>query len=227
MIEFLCKRFGIDGAARDAALQAYERVRDVRYDAQMRVKANVLAAFFDEGVDESDLAGSTGYGYDDAARERYESLLARIFGCERALARLSFVSGTHAIVTALAAIVPPGKTLLSITGPPYDTLRNAILQAPHNLVESGMRYSELPLLTRHPEPVEGRQARHDECVGEIFDPAEIERALEDCSIAAVFVQRSRGYAPRNSVSIAECERAFAPIKRARPDVAILVDNCYG
>jgi len=227
MIDLLCDRFGIGEPVRSAAKRAHDRTRELLYDAQVQVKANVLAAFLAEGVDESDLSGSTGYGYDDAPRARYESLLARIFGCERALARLSFVSGTHAIVTALAAIVPPGKTLLSITGPPYDTLRNAILQAPHNLVESGMRYSELPLLTRHPEPVEGRQARHDECVGEIFDPAEIERALEDCSIAAVFVQRSRGYAPRNSVSIAECERAFAPIKRARPDVAILVDNCYG
>ena len=133
MIELLARRFGIDERICGAALRAYERVRDLRYDAQARVKANVLAAFLEEGVDESDFAGSTGYGYDDAARDRYEALLARVFGSERALARLSFVSGTHAIVTALAACVPPGKTLLSITGRPYDTLRNAITQAPHNL----------------------------------------------------------------------------------------------
>lgn len=205
MIDLLCERFGIDGAARDAAVRAYERVRDLRYEAQASVKANVLAAFLDEGVDESDLAGSTGYGYDDAARERYESLLARIFGCERVLARLSFVSGTHAIVSALAACVPPGKTLLSITGPPYDTLRNAITQAPHNLVAGGIGYREVDWLTR----------------------LEIRAELADPNIAAVFVQRSRGYAPRPSLTIAECERAFTAIKSVRPDVAILVDNCYG
>lgn len=205
MIELLCKRFGIEGAARGAAVRAYERVRDLRYDAQASVKANVLAAFFDEGVDESDLAGSTGYGYDDAARERYESLLARIFGCDRVLARLSFVSGTHAIVSALAACVPPGKTLLSITGRPYDTLRNAITQAPHNLVAGGIGYREVPI------------PQDDEMRVELADP----------NIAAVFVQRSRGYAPRPSLTIAECERAFAAIKSVRPDVAILVDNCYG
>ena len=67
VIEVLCERFGITATVRDTALRAYERVCDVRYDAQARVKANVLAAFLDEGVDESDLAGSTGYGYDDAA----------------------------------------------------------------------------------------------------------------------------------------------------------------
>jgi cystathionine beta-lyase family protein involved in aluminum resistance len=216
-IQLLCERFGIGGAARDAALRAYERVRDLRYDAQASVKANVLAAFFDEGVDESDLAGSTGYGYDDAARERYESLLARVFGCERVLARLSLVSGTHAIVSALAACVPPGKTLLSITGRPYDTLRNAIAQAPYNLVQSGIVYREVDWLTRLDELGNPSNPQDDEIRAELADP----------NIAAVFVQRSRGYAPRPSVCIAACEAAFAAIKAVRPDVAILVDNCYG
>jgi cystathionine beta-lyase family protein involved in aluminum resistance len=212
VIEVLCDRFRIGGTVRDAALRAYERVRDVRYDAQARVKANVLAAFLDEGVDESDLAGSTGYGYDDAARERYESLLARVFGCERALARLSFVSGTHAIVAALAACVPPGKTLLSITGRPYDTLRNAITEAPHNLVAGGISYREV-----------------DWGLGDLGHASipQHDTALDDPNVAVVFVQRSRGYAPRPALHIAACEEIFAAIKAHRPDVAILVDNCYG
>ena len=208
MIELLCERFGATGITRDAALRAHERTRALRYDAQARVKANVLAAFLDEGVDESDMAGSTGYGYDDAARERYESLLARIFGCEQVLARLSLVSGTHAIVTALAACTPPGKTLLSITGRPYDTLRNAIKQAPHNLISGGIGYKEVDWLSGFNEP-------------------DISRVLEDPDLAVVFVQRSRGYAPRPSMNIAACERVFARVKAQRPDVAILVDNCYG
>lgn len=203
MIEILCERFRIGGAVRDAGVRAYARVKDIAYPAQARVKANVLAAFLEEGVAEHDFGGSTGYGYDDPARERYESLLARIFGADRALARLSLVSGTHAIVTAIAACVPPGKTLLSITGRPYDTLRNAIAQAPHNLVQAGMGYLEAAI------------------------DAPFEAALDDPDLAAVFVQRSRGYAPRRSVDIAWCERAFRAIKARRPDVLILVDNCYG
>jgi cystathionine beta-lyase family protein involved in aluminum resistance len=218
IIELLCERFGVGGAVREAALRAQERVHDIRYDAQTHVKAEVLAAFLDEGVDESDLAGATGYGYDDAARERYEALLARVFGCERVLARLSLVSGTHAIVTALAACVPAGKTLLSITGRPYDTLRNAIMQAPHNLVSSGIGYREVPLDVARGASI----PQHD-----IFDLDAIEREIDDPNVAAIFVQRSRGYAPRPSVNIAACERAFALVKARRPDVAILVDNCYG
>jgi len=220
VIEMLCDRFGIGGAVRDAALRAYERVREVRYDAQAQVKANVFAAFLEEGVAEHDFAGSTGYGYDDAARERYESLLARIFGVERALARLSFVSGTHAIVAALSACVPAGKTLLSITGRPYDTLRNAITQARFNLVESGIAYREVTL-----RPLTLRQAQGDS--EDLFDLDAIEAELKDRDVVAVFVQRSRGYAPRPSTNIAACEKAFARIKAVRPDVAILVDNCYG
>jgi cystathionine beta-lyase family protein involved in aluminum resistance len=55
----------------------------------------------------------------------------------------------------------------------------------------------------------------------------LEKELEDKNVAAVFVQRSRGYAPRRSLSIAKCEPLFAVIKKRRPDVAIVVDNCYG
>lgn len=221
MIEILCNRFGVEGAVREAALRAEARMSDVRYPAQLSVKANVMAAFLEEGVAEHDFAGSTGYGYDDAARERYESLLTRIFGVERALARLSFVSGTHAIVAALAACVPAGKTLLSITGRPYDTLRNAIAQAPYSLVSQGVGYREVPLALRQAQG--GSRPHHDT----VFDLEAIEKALSDESVAVVFVQRSRGYAPRPSVSIADCEAAFARIKAVRPDVAILVDNCYG
>ncbi|HZZ64965.1 MAG TPA: methionine gamma-lyase family protein [Candidatus Baltobacteraceae bacterium] len=212
MIEALCARLGIGKRVTEAASAAHKRVAELRYPEQAEVKAAVLAAFMEEGVAESDLAGSTGYGYDDAARERYESLLSRIFGAQRTLARLSLVSGTHAIVCALAACVPPGKTLISISGAPYDTLRNALLVARHNLVAQGLVYREIPLVI-------GEEAT--------FDEAAIERELADRQVAAVFVQRSRGYAPRPSLSIARCEPVFARIKQLRPDVIIVVDNCYG
>ena len=210
MIELLCERFEIGGAVRDAALRAQARCATIAYPAQREVKANVMRAFLDEGLSESDLAGSTGYGYDDAARSGYESLLARIFGVERALARLSIVSGTHAIVTALAACVPPGSTLLSISGRPYDTLRNAICDAPHSLVQQGVAYREIDLT-----PDGG------------IDLDALDAALAQPGVAAVFLQRSRGYAPRPALSIDACTPAFERIRRDAPGVAILVDNCYG
>jgi cystathionine beta-lyase family protein involved in aluminum resistance len=107
-----------------------------------------LRAFYDEGVVESDLPGTLGYGYDDQARARYESLLARIFGVERVLARFSFVSGTHAIVAALSAWLERGGRLVAAAGRPYDTLRNALVDAPDSLVSRGIAYDEIALDAR-------------------------------------------------------------------------------
>jgi cystathionine beta-lyase family protein involved in aluminum resistance len=210
MIEYLCDRFDVAGTVRAAALRAQARCASIDYPAQREVKANVMRAFLDEGLAESDLAGSTGYGYDDAARAIYESLLARIFGAERALARLSIVSGTHAIVASLAACTPPGATLIAATGKPYDTLRNAICDAPHSLAAQGVAYREIELTPQ----------------GEI-DADAAAAAAAGAKAATIFVQRSRGYAPRPALSVAACERAFERIRRAAPDALILVDNCYG
>jgi cystathionine beta-lyase family protein involved in aluminum resistance len=205
----LCERFDITGELREAALRAQAKTKSMRYEAQETVAATVLRAFMDEGIAESDLWGSTGYGYDDSAFARYQSLLQRIFGAERAFARLSLVSGTQAIVTTIAACVRPAQTLLSITGAPYDTLRNAIVEAPHSLVEGGIRYSEVPLL------------------GDRIDVGATIDRLRSEDVSAVFVQRSRGYAPRPALTLDECARAFSAIKREAPNVVILVDNCYG
>jgi cystathionine beta-lyase family protein involved in aluminum resistance len=210
VIQELCARFGIDGRVRDAACPAWERVKDLRYPAQQRVAAAMLQAFIEEGVAESDFAGTTGYGYDDPSRARYESLLARVFGTERALARLSMVSGTHAIVTTLAACTPPGKTLLSISGRPYDTLRNAICDAPYALASEGVGYREIEL-------IDGRE----------IDLAGTLEALSAGDVSTVFIQRSRGYAPRRSLTVAQCERACSAIRERAPGVTIVVDNCYG
>ncbi|MDQ6933036.1 MAG: methionine gamma-lyase family protein [Candidatus Eremiobacteraeota bacterium] len=209
MIDFLRDRYNIAQDVLRAAERAFNRVATIRYDAQRRVKYNVLSAFLEEGLSESDFAGSTGYGYDDAARGRYESLLARIFGAEAALARLSFVSGTHAIVATLRACVSHGKTLLAISGAPYDTLRNAIIDAPHNLVAQGMRYGEVPL-------------RSD---GSIDDRAVVDALHAD--VAAVFLQRSRGYASRPSLCVDACAQAIRVVRSRLPEALILVDNCYG
>jgi cystathionine beta-lyase family protein involved in aluminum resistance len=210
VIAQLCERFGITGRVRDAALSAHERCAALRYPAQAAAALNVLEAFLAEGIAESDLAGTTGYGYDDAARERYEAVLARVLGAQRALARLSIVSGTHAIVAALAACTPPSKTLLSISGAPYDTLRNAICGDAYSLVSQGVEYEEVAL-----GPDGG------------MDLAAVELALRGREIATVFVQRSRGYAPRRALSVAECERAYRLVKATSPETLVLVDNCYG
>ncbi|MHB8179027.1 MAG: methionine gamma-lyase family protein [Vulcanimicrobiaceae bacterium] len=208
-VEILCREFGIGERLSRAALQAYARVAGITYDAQTQVKANVLQAFAQEGVSESDLSVSMGYGYDDPARMHYEALLARIFGVPKALARLNFASGTHAIVAALRACLRSGETLLSVCGPPYDTLRNAIVDAPYALVREGVRYREIAL------SADGR-----------IDESALVRELGD-GVAVVFVQRSRGYAPRRSLPVAAIAGLVAVVKARSPRTLILVDNCYG
>ena len=209
MIETLLGGMPVDPRVRAAAERAspwLER-RDPRAVA---VRARVLRAFLDEGIAESDLAGTTGYGYDDAARERYESLLARVLRAERVLARLSIVSGTHAIVAALDALVPPGALLLAANGAPYDTLRHAIATAPHALVTRGARYAEV-----------ARTSAGD------TDLAALGAAVRAEAPAVVFVQRSRGYGVRRSLSVDAIAALIETVRAARRDALVLVDNCYG
>jgi len=209
VINALLGNLAIDERVRAAAYRAEPWLahRDPRSAA---VRARVLRAFLDEGVAESDLAGTTGYGYDDAARERYESLLARVLHAERVLARLSIVSGTHAIVAGLDALVPPGATLLAANGAPYDTLRHAIVTAPYALVSRGMRYVEVP-----------RTNEGD------TDRTALAGALRAERPAVVFVQRSRGYAVRRSLSIDAIAEIVTTVREAHPDALVFVDNCYG
>ncbi len=209
MIATLLDGVPLDARVRAAAERAapwLER-RDPRSTA---VRARVLRAFLDEGVAESDLAGTTGYGYDDPARERYESLLARVFRAERVLARLSIVSGTHAIVAGLDALVAPGALLLAANGAPYDTLRHAIVSAPYSLVSRGVRYAEVE---RTPS-------------GETDLPA-LRAAVRAERPAVVFVQRSRGYAVRRSLSIDAIAAIVETVRGAHAGALIFVDNCYG
>lgn len=193
-------------AAADRAADFLTRSDAVRTSVKMRV----LDAFLDEGIAESDLAGSTGYGYDDAARERYESLLARYFRAEKVLARLSIVSGTHAIVAALDALVQPGSTLLCANGAPYDTLKYAISQAPYSLVSRGVDYREVERTSA---------GRTDEVA--LYD------AIKKYDPAVVFVQRSRGYAVRRSLRVGHIGSIVNEVRRAGSQAVVVVDNCYG
>lgn len=53
-------------------------------------------------------------------------VMADVMGAEAALARAQFVSGTHAIATALFTALRPGDELLAVAGKPYDTLEEVI-----------------------------------------------------------------------------------------------------
>lgn len=172
----------------------------------------VLDAFQDARIGDHHFAGTTGYGHDDLGRGALEQVFAKVLGCEAALVRGQFASGTHAIATALFGVLRPGDELLAVTGHPYDTLEEVIGlrgEGQGSLADWGVTYREVDLTP---------DGRPD--IPAVV--AAIGPATKVCAI-----QRSRGYAWRPAVDIQAMEGLIAAIKAARPDVIVFVDNCYG
>ncbi len=194
--------------AEEALLQIFSGI-----DAQ--VKGNlrrILAAYRNHKVGAHHFSSVTGYGHDDLGRKVLDQVFAEIMGAEAAIARVQFVSGTHAISTALYGVLRPGDEMLAVVGPPYDTLEEVIgLRGKHqgSLKDWGVSYRQLELTEQ----------------GEM-DWDALETAVGDRT-RLVHIQRSCGYDWRSSLSIDEVERIITSIKRQNPDVICFVDNCYG
>ncbi|MBQ5765041.1 MAG: methionine gamma-lyase family protein [Clostridia bacterium] len=173
----------------------------------------VLRAFIDSRVSESNFAPTTGYGYGDKGRDDLDAILAKIFGAEDALIRHTFASGTHTLTVALFGILRPGDKMLCVTGRPYDTLIGVLgcdERTDGSLADFGVEYSEVAL------DENGRP-----------DYTEIEKAVKEQSPQVVYIQRSRGYSLRPSLSISEIEKICKTVKAISKDIIIMVDNCYG
>lgn len=199
----------------ELARQAEEEIRPQfeRIDRiAMLNTRKVMTAFQDSKVSDSCFAGTTGYGYDDLGREVLDKVYAQVFRTEAALVRIGFVNGTHALSAALFAILKPGDTLLSVTGLPYDTLRNAIGiegDCHGSLKFYGINYKQVDL--------KNGEADLDAIIA----------ALADRSISAVLIQRSRGYENRKALSAEEIGEICSAVKSVAPNVTVMVDNCYG
>lgn len=206
----------VSDRAREIVWQAERDLAPVfsRIDAiEMVTQTRVLEAFWEARVSTRHFTPSTGYGYDDIGRDTLDIVFAEALQAESALVRTQFVSGTHALFVALSGLCEPGDTILSITGAPYDTLEQAIGiagDAPNSLKRLGIDFRSIALEK-----------------GDTIAEAACIEALQDPSIRIVYVQRSRGYAWRNALSMEAMGEAFAAIRKARPDVVLLVDNCYG
>ena len=171
----------------------------------------VLSAFIQCGVSESHFAGTTGYGYGDRGREVLDAVVAKIFGCEDALVRHNFVSGTHAITTALFGVLRPGDTIVSLAGVPYDTLQpvlGIVEGGSGSLREFGVHYRQLDLLPDGAIDFDG-----------------VAQAVQGAKVA--YLQRSRGYSLRESVSIDDIAKVCRLVRQANPQAIIMVDTCYG
>ena len=174
-------------------------------------QAKVLSAFRKNRVSATCFAASTGYGYNDEGRDKLEQVYADVFHTEAALVRPHITCGTHALTVALSANLLPGDELLSPVGLPYDTLQEVIgiRKSPCSLAEYGVSYRQVDLLE-----------------GGAFDYDGIRSAINE-KTKLITIQRSKGYATRPTFSVSQIGELIAFCKSIKPDVIVMVDNCYG
>ncbi len=174
-------------------------------------QAKVLRAMQKNRVSAACFVGTTGYGYDDFGRDNLERVYADVFHTEAALVRPQITCGTHALTIALSANLLPGDELLSPVGLPYDTRQEVIgiRPSPCSLAEYGVTYNQVDLLP------DGS-----------FDYEGIRNAINS-KTKMVTIQRSKGYATRPTFSVSQIGELIAFCKNIKPDLIVMVDNCYG
>ncbi len=171
----------------------------------------VIGAMQKNRVSEACLLGTTGYGYNDLGRDTLEAVYADIFHTEDALVRPQITCGTHALALSLMSNLRPGDELLSPVGKPYDTLEEVIGIRPSrgSLKEYGISYRQVDLLP------DGS-----------FDFEGIRKAVNE-KTKLVTIQRSKGYQTRPTLSVSRIGELISFVKKVKPDVLCMVDNCYG
>ena len=210
----LYTRMGISPEVYAYGEKAIARLRD-RFEKIDQVaeynQAKVLEAFRKNRVSATCFAASNGYAYNDEGRDKLEKVYADVFHTEAALVRPHITCGTHALTIALSANLLPGDELLSPVGLPYDTLQEVIgiRPSPCSLAEYGVTYRQVDL-------------KEDGT----FDYENIKKAINE-KTRLITIQRSKGYATRPTFSVSQIGELIAFCKGIKPDVTVMVDNCYG
>ncbi len=160
----------------------------------------VLQGFQKAGVSESMLKGSSGYGLGDLGREALEEAFAFALDSEESLVRLQFVSGTHAISTALFSHLRSGDILVSPLGEPYNSLAPTF----NRLKENGIKI----FLNEEGE-----------------DPLVFSGKYPNARV--FFLQRSIGYGNRKNRLRNDFQELVSQLKKNFLSSLLIVDNCYG
>ena len=208
--------FDIDKRILEASEKAMDLCKDKLAEIDSIQEYNqqkMIKAFQEAGVRESYFCGSTGYGYDDFGRDALDRVYAYVFDAEDALVRHNFASGTHTLTVALFGILRPGDTMLSVCGMPYDTIRSAIgIEGNYSgsLKDFNIGFDMVDL-------------KEDGSL----DYDAIRERIESTKPKMVYIQRSRGYSLRATLTWKEIKRICDISKKASPDSVIMLDNCYG
>lgn len=187
--------------------ERFQKVDEVAEFNQLKV----IQAMQERRVSEACFNYASGYGYNDLGRDTLEEVYASVFHTEAALVRPQITCGTHALALALSANLRPGDELLSPAGKPYDTLEEVIgiRESKGSLAEYGISYRQVELL---PDGT--------------FDYENIKKAITE-KTKLITIQRSKGYQTRPSFSVAQIGELITFVKKIKPDVICMVDNCYG
>ncbi len=181
----------------------------------------VMKAFSDHKVADTMFNSTSGYGYDDKGRDTLDEIWADVMGAEKALVRHNIVSGTHALTIGLFGLLRPGDTMLSIAGKPYDTLEEVIGIAGEagngSLRDFGVNYEQIDLL---PDGEFDYGA-----ISNAFFKHGIEGGSADIKI--VFIQRSKGYLNRKTLTVDQIKNAANFVHTISPETYVVIDNCYG
>lgn len=206
--EFDNKLLELDKKALELSKPYFEEIENnAEYNTQ-----KVLSAFINNRVSEAHLGISTGYGYGDIGRDTLDKIVAECFGAEDALIRHSFASGTHTLTVALFGVLRPGDKVLSITGRPYDTITGVFGIDEKNdgsLSDFGVEYHQVDLKNDRP------------------DIDAIKKELKNNEYKMAYIQRSRGYSLRPSLTVADIKELCEAVRAVSPKTIIMVDNCYG
>ncbi|HIT89304.1 MAG TPA: methionine gamma-lyase family protein [Candidatus Merdenecus merdavium] len=212
--KYIYQQLGIEETVLEFGNRIIDQLKDRFSDIDDTAEFNqlkVIKAMQECKVSDVHFSGSTGYGYNDLGRDTLEEVYAKIFRAEDALVRPQITCGTHALALALSSNLRPGDELLSPVGKPYDTLESVIgiRKSPGSLAEYGVTYRQVELLE------DGT-----------FDYEGIKKAIHD-KTKVITIQRSKGYQTRPSFSVTQIGELISFVKKIKPDVICMVDNCYG
>lgn len=213
----MINEIGVSPKTLELLYEAEEKLSPVFKKIEKTAEYNqvkVLNAFQKNKISYAHFGETSGYGYDDMGRDALDRVYADVFGAEDAIVRHNIVSGTQAIASCLYGVLRPGDKMVSVVGAPYDTMEEVIGirgdEDSGSLKDFGVKYDEIPLIDNNK-----------------VDYNKIMSTFSSEKIKLALIQRSRGYAWRDSLPVDEIGRVIDCIKSVSPQTVCVVDNCYG
>ena len=210
-MEFSQEIWKLADEAEQALAPHFARIDKIAFNNTQKI----MDAFREHRVGMTMFDSTSGYGYDDRGRDTLDAIWADVMDAEAAFVRHQIVNGTQALTIGLFGLLRPGDVMLSVAGKPYDTLEEVIgitgTPGDGSLADFGVKYDQVELSE----------------AGEFdFDTIAQKLAQYAGAVKVVFVQRSKGYLNRKTLSCAQIGELVQFVK-ARCGAYVVVDNCYG